>query len=134
MIKIISGAYGYADTDGNVTPKTPKDEPFELSAVEEDRLVRRGVAAYVDMKPAPHDDGRPGYNAGMKLDALKELMSAAGLDSNAVMKKVDAVAALDAYYDGLEEDDNDNDDGDEDGGGSGTVEKPPQLNAENPVA
>lgn len=48
MIKMISGVYGYRDTDGTIKPKTSKDPPFSLSAEEERRLVRLRVAEYSD--------------------------------------------------------------------------------------
>ena len=59
MIKIINGVFGY--NDGTcVTPKTPKDEPFEAPAEIEERLVKEGVAEFVgkskEEKPAPAED------------------------------------------------------------------------------
>lgn len=47
MIKIVQGVYGFLDKDGIVRPKTEADEPFELSAEQEARLVNLGVAQYV---------------------------------------------------------------------------------------
>ena len=47
MIKIVHGVYGYVDKNGIVRPKTETDEPFELSAEQEARLVRLGIAQYV---------------------------------------------------------------------------------------
>lgn len=47
MIKIINGVFGFNDGTG-VTPKTPKDEPFVAPAEVEARLVKQGVAIYVD--------------------------------------------------------------------------------------
>lgn len=46
MIKMISGVYGYRDTDGTIKPKTSKDPPFSLPDEEERRLVRLRVAEY----------------------------------------------------------------------------------------
>lgn len=54
MIKIIRGVYGYLDKEGIVRPKTEEDAPFSLSADQEARLVRLGVAVYVgDTTEAP---------------------------------------------------------------------------------
>ena len=47
MIKIVQGVYGLLDKNGIVRPKTEADEPFELSAEQEARLVNLGVAQYV---------------------------------------------------------------------------------------
>lgn len=48
MIKIIKGVYGFVNKDGIVSPKTTKDEPFEIDADKEARLVEQGVAVYVE--------------------------------------------------------------------------------------
>ncbi len=47
-IKIIKGIYGYKDAKGSIIPKTSKDEPFSLTDEQEARLVRKGVAVYVE--------------------------------------------------------------------------------------
>lgn len=47
MIRITKGVYGHWDGKF-VVPKTSADEPFTLSAKEEARLVKLGVASYVD--------------------------------------------------------------------------------------
>jgi len=48
MIRVKSGTIGVRSETGAVIQKTSKDLPFALSAEEEKRLVRRGVAVYVD--------------------------------------------------------------------------------------
>ena len=48
MIKMILGVYGFMDKDGFIRPKTADDEPFELLPEQEERLVRLGVAEYVE--------------------------------------------------------------------------------------
>ena len=54
MIKIVRGVYGHLDKDGIVRPKTEADAPFALSPEQEARLVRLGVAQYVEnVKEAP---------------------------------------------------------------------------------
>lgn len=47
MIRIISGSYGYRE-NGHVVPKNSKSKPFSLDKKEEERLVKAGVAVYVD--------------------------------------------------------------------------------------
>lgn len=47
MIRIIQGVYGYKQ-GLSVIPKTIKDEPFTCAKEEEARLVKLGVAEYVD--------------------------------------------------------------------------------------
>lgn len=47
MIKIVRGVYGFKDENGIIRPKTAADEPFELLAEQEERLVSLGVAEYV---------------------------------------------------------------------------------------
>jgi hypothetical protein len=48
MIKIVRGVYGFMDENGIVRPKTAADEPFALLPEQEARLVRQGVAQYVE--------------------------------------------------------------------------------------
>lgn len=52
-IKIVKGIYGYRNSQGIIQPKTPKDEPFSLTKEQEERLVEKGVAVYVNQ-----EDGR----------------------------------------------------------------------------
>lgn len=47
MIKIIAGVYGHY-VGGRVVPKDSKSEPFALTTEQEARLVKMGVAAYVE--------------------------------------------------------------------------------------
>ena len=61
LIRIISGTYGYRPmilaSDGSVrmspyvVPKTPRDPPIEVTDAEAERLVKLGVAEYVDGLP-----------------------------------------------------------------------------------
>ena len=48
MIKIVKGVYGYVDKHGFVRPKDCNSEPFYTSPEQEARLVKLGVAEYVD--------------------------------------------------------------------------------------
>lgn len=59
MIKIIRGVFGYVDADGAVIPKTVKDEPFEVSAEIEERLISQGVAIHVGDEEAPVEEKAP---------------------------------------------------------------------------
>ena len=59
-IRIIKGIFGYKDAKGNVIPKTSKDEPFSLTAEQEARLVKRGVAAYVGDEDKKDENGQGG--------------------------------------------------------------------------
>lgn len=60
MVEIISGVYGGANG-----LKRPGDKPFSLSPVEEARLVRRGVARYVEQ---PRDAPAPGPEPEVEMD------------------------------------------------------------------
>lgn len=60
MIRIIRGVYGYVDSNGAVSPKTVKDEPFSLDEEKEARLVKQGVAEYVGKaEPEETEDAEP---------------------------------------------------------------------------
>lgn len=51
MIKIIQGVYGF--WNGHmVVPKTVNDEPFTETPEQEERLVKLGVAGYVNIPPS----------------------------------------------------------------------------------
>ena len=111
MIKIITGVYGYRS--GNlVTPKTPDDEPFELSPEQEARLVRLKVAEYVKAEPdaqVPTVDelpelpegveAIPEYNVSMKVDELRKIGATMGLTFKVGTSKAEMVAAMDAFMD-----------------------------------
>ena len=47
MIKIIKGVYGYR-INGRVEAKNSKSAPFKCDPKEEERLVKAGVAEYVE--------------------------------------------------------------------------------------
>lgn len=50
MIRIICGTYGHR-TGSRITPVTPDDQPITLAPEEEQRLVNKGVAVYVEPLP-----------------------------------------------------------------------------------
>lgn len=68
MIKIIKGIYGHKDSNGNIVSKTIKDAPFSLSPAQEERLVKRGVAEYVDKSIA-----NPKANSGEPEEPKSEI-------------------------------------------------------------
>lgn len=51
MIKIIQGVYGFWNGK-SVVPKTVNDEPFTETPEQEERLVKLGVAEYVNIPPS----------------------------------------------------------------------------------
>lgn len=110
MIKIIKGTYGCIDKNGIVQPKTSKDEPFTLSKEEEERLVKRGVAKYVEaaekhvegdelkelLDSVPGLDVVPEYNVDMKATELREIAKGLGLTFPVGTTKAEMVAEMDA--------------------------------------
>ncbi|KUO72707.1 MAG: hypothetical protein APF81_08505 [Desulfosporosinus sp. BRH_c37] len=116
MIKIIQGTYGHR-VGTRILPKTKADGSFETTAEKEQRLVERGVAVYVGIQQEPPDmtkdqepskdpadidtssgsgdlDGLPEYNGDMKLDELKEIAKAYGVDASNARKKVDIIEMI----------------------------------------
>lgn len=100
MIKIIKGTYGYLDKNGIVKPKTEKDGPFSLTEEQEDRLVRLGVAIYVDQGDTALPDGVDGipeYNVDMKATELRAIAEKMGLSFKVGTTKAEMVAAMDKF-------------------------------------
>lgn len=112
MIQIIRGVYGHY-IDGHVVPKDKNSEPFALAPEQEKRLVRIGVAKYVDN---PVDDAKPDiteelidlpdgvdaiteYNASMKADELRKIAKLMGLTFPVGTTKSEMVAQMDAFLD-----------------------------------
>ena len=147
MIQIIAGTFGYYN-GRKVIPITHEDGPQQFDPELEARLVKEGVAKYVDAAPtqaedpntpdpaganAPQDpgqtvdgaeppaDGLPEYNEDMKLDELKDIAEAYGVDASAMRKKADVITAIEAAKAGQNDDDSTDD------------EEPPQLGAADPV-
>ena len=131
MIKIIRGTYGHK-VGNRVVPKTNKSEPFELTAAQEERLVKMGIAAYVNVATPPVDDanvedgtpigfdelpelpegvtGIPEYSANMTAKELRAIGELCGLSFGERMSKAKMIEALDAFFDanmadGVDEDD-----------------------------
>lgn len=114
MIKITGGVFGMRDAKGLITYKTERDEPFSLSEEEEERLVCRGVAEYVnysgkaeqeseeaEQKPSrverEFEEAAPEelvLSEKMKLDELKEIALDYDLDCKSMRSKAEVIAAI----------------------------------------
>lgn len=148
MIKIIKGTYGHREGK-RIIPKTAADGPFETTAEQEQRLVKLGVAVYVETPAAAPEgtgagsknvDKLPEYNIDMKLDELKEIAKAYGVDASDARKKADVIAMIEAAKakdqdvdpegENPEGDDKDPDDETPEGDDG---EAPPSLDAADPV-
>lgn len=142
MIQIIAGTFGYYN-GRKVIPITEADGPQKFDPELEARLVKEGVAKYVEDPestdsagvPAPQDPDNPDsaaagdpedpadaaeYSEDMKLDELKEIAASYGVDTSAMRKKADVIAAIEAAK--AEQPDDGADD-----------EEPPQFGAADPV-
>lgn len=146
MIQIIAGTFGYYN-GRKVVPITNADGPQKFDPELEARLVKKGVAKYVDeqpVAPAPASEperepegapeageapAAPEYDEDMKLDELKEVAAAYGVDASAMRKKADVIAAIEKAKAGGKADDGtgDNEEAPEDD------EAPPQIGAADPV-
>lgn len=133
-IRIIKGTYGYRPNGGVVVePKTADSEPFDLEDDKVARLVEIGVAEVVGTATAADNndagDGMPAYSKDMKLDELKKIAEAYGVDASKARSKdavIDMIEAAKAAQDDAD-DDNDDDDGVVDDG-----ETPPAVGAAMP--
>lgn len=110
MIKIIKGSYGMR-CGSSITAIAAGSEPIQLEKEKEERLVRLGVAEYVNTQGNENvqpengagniqDDEDvaelPEYNEGMRLSELKEIAKVYGIDASAMRTKKEVVEALDA--------------------------------------
>lgn len=131
MIKIIKGTFGYYN-GRKVVPITEKDGPQKFDPELEARLVKRGIAECIDDTPVNNDspgdatqpeetetsgEELPEYSEDMKLEELKEIAAAYGVDASAMRKKADVIAAIEASKQETDADD----------------EEPPQFGAADPV-
>lgn len=156
MIKIIKGTYGYRKGK-RIIPKTPADDPFTATPEQEARLVKLGVAVYVEAPAAAtktpaapkapegtdagskNVDELPEYNIDMKLDELKEIAKAYGVDASDARKKADVIAMIEAAKaedpegETPEGDDQDGEDPDDEAPEGDDGEAPPSLDAADPV-
>lgn len=63
MVQIVRGVYGHY-IGGRVVAKDKNSAPFELSPEQEERLVKAGVAKYVNLPDAAPDDDGEGVPEG----------------------------------------------------------------------
>lgn len=135
MIQIIKGTFGYYN-GRKVVPITNADGPQKFDPELEARLVKDGVAKYVEGEPAPsapavepepetapeadEKPDAPEYSEDMKLDELKDVAAAYGVDASAMRKKADIIAAIEAAKAAADDQ-------------TGDDEEPPQLGAADPV-
>lgn len=142
MIQITAGTFGYYN-GRKVIPITNADGPQKFDPELEARLVKQGVAKYVDEQPvAPAPAAKPEqepetvpetgdalaapeYDEDMKLDELKEVAAAYGVDASAMRKKADVIAAIEEAKASADEAADDDQTGDN--------EEPPQIGAADPV-
>lgn len=104
MIKIVCGVYGHY-INGKVVPKDKNADPFELTPEQEARLVKQGIAVYIDQPSEPDVapdlpagvTGIPAYSADMKVAELREIGAMCGLTFKVGMSKAEMVAELDDY-------------------------------------
>lgn len=149
MIQITTGTFGYYN-GRKVIPITSADGPQKFDPELEARLVKQGVAKYVDgaaatippedpKDPDPaggnqpqdpgqadagqQDEAKPEYSDDMRLDELKEIAAGYGVDASAMRKKADVIKAIEAAKAAEQQAD---DDGDDD-------EEPPQPGVADPV-
>ena len=147
MIQIIAGTFGYYN-GRKVVPITNADGPQKFDDELEARLVKEGVAKYIgelgetaeqpvapapaakpeqEPETAPETDDAPAapeYDEDMKLDELKEVAAAYGVDASAMRKKADVIAAIEKAKAAANEVDDDQ---------TGDNEEPPQIGAADPV-
>lgn len=143
MIKIVKGVYGYVDKHGFVRPKDCNSEPFETSPEQEARLVKLGVAEYVDEpekaepvnEPAQVQSPEIGEEAAhLDPDQLKELTNAElkamakdmDIDTAKLKTKAQLIEAITAV-DVVPGPDEDSEDLEDDG------EQPPEFDAAEAV-
>lgn len=121
MIKMICGVYGHY-VDGQVIARNKNSEPFEIAPEREAQLVALGYAEYVDFVPidmpigfdeVPPDESEaaePSYSIDTSAKELREIGKEHGLSFKVGMSKSDMIAALDAYFNAIAEEDADGED------------------------
>lgn len=110
MIKIIKGSYGMR-CGSSIKAIDAGSGPIQLEKEKEERLVRLGVAEYVNtednegMQPEASADNiqdnedvaeLPEYNEDMKLTELKDIAKVYGIDASGMRTKKEVIEALDA--------------------------------------
>lgn len=140
MIKIIKGNFG-RKVNGYIKVVTPNDPPFEATKEVEDRLVKQGVAKYVDTKKEDknqdlnknknfglNEDGSFNPETAKKLNVaeLKELAKKFGIEDSEMLKddgtnktKADIIALIESKVKGDDGEGEDQDDDQDKGEGEG---------------
>ena len=98
MIKIVQGVYGHL-VNGVVYPKDSRSVPFELTPEQEEWLVKKGVAVYVDAgRTALPDEVEaiPEYSVEMKANELRAIAEKMGLKFKPGTSKAEMVKMMDA--------------------------------------
>lgn len=116
MIKIVNGVYGMK-VGNRVVPVTEKDGPIELTPEKEARLVKKGVAVYVDkpttddafpFTPEEPEDKLPEYNEDMTREQLNKIALEYGVeDPQKARNKAELISWIDEIVDGELDDDED---------------------------
>lgn len=97
MIQMKAGTFGLP-VKGSVKAMTKESGPFTASKEQEARLVKLGLAVYVDEPELPDGvDGIPEYSTQSSASELREIGRLCGLTFKVGMTKAEMVAALDAY-------------------------------------
>lgn len=116
MIRMICGVYGHY-VDGRVVPKDKTSKPFSLDPEQEARLVRVGVAAYVEEKltdalpELPEGvTAVPAYSMETKADDLRKIAKQLGMTFPVGTTKAEMVAQMDAFLEEHTEDEGNLDD------------------------
>lgn len=132
MVQIIKGTYGHYDGH-KVIPINEKSGPQSFDPEVEARLVKKGVAVYVGDVPAV-GNGNAGedmceYSKDMKLDELKKIAEAYGVDASKARSKDAVINMIEAAKAAQDDADDDNDDDD---GVVNDGETPPAVGAAMP--
>lgn len=138
MIKIVKGTYGHRE--GNrIVAKNATSEPFEAAPEQEERLVKLGVAVYIkeqqENSKVSIDSGAGSgnngadklleYNDKMKLDELKEIAHAYGVDASDARSKAAVIEMIEKAKSAAEES--------EDESGESNHDAPPTFGAADQV-
>lgn len=121
MIQMKRGTFGLPVKGGVVKAMSKDSGPFEAGKEQEARLVKLGLAVYVDggTTALPEDvTGIPEYSVDNTVAELREIGKLCGLTFKVGMTKAEMVAALDAHIEEHTEDEEPeetDDDAEEDG-------------------
>lgn len=99
MIKMIAGVFGL-NVNGIVKAMDKTSDPFNAGKEQEERLVKLGLAKYVDEPAEKLPEGATGvlvYSEEMSAKELREIGKRCGLTFKVGMSKAEMVAELDAY-------------------------------------